>query len=79
MARSKKPPSWSPITVEHDGKAYSGRFYIDGRLITVLYNGRTKTTQLGDSDATAIASRLLSELLPENKLEVPNGSKLLRG
>jgi hypothetical protein len=60
MARSKKPPSWSLVAIERDGK-----FYIDGRLITVLYNGRTKTTQLGGSDATAIASRLLSELLPE--------------
>ena len=65
MARSKKPPSWSRVAVERDGKAYSGKFYIDGRLITVLYNGRTKTTQRGDGDATAIASRLLSELLPE--------------
>jgi hypothetical protein len=71
MARSKKPPSWSPVAIERDGKAYSGKFYVDGRLITVLYNGRTKTTQLGGSDATAIASRLLSELLPENKLENP--------
>jgi hypothetical protein len=65
MARSKKPPSWSPVAIERDGKAYSGKFHIDGRLITVLYNGRTKTTHLGSSDATAIASRLLSELLPE--------------
>jgi len=64
MARCKKPPSWSPVAIERDGKAYSGKFYIDGRLITVLYNGRTKTTQRGDGDATAIASRLLSELLP---------------
>jgi hypothetical protein len=38
---------------------------MDGRLITVLYNGRTKTTQLGGSDASAIASQLLSELLRE--------------
>jgi hypothetical protein len=65
MARSKKPPSWSPVATERDGKAYSGRFNVDGRLITVLYNGRTKTTYLGGSDATAVASRLLSELLPE--------------
>jgi len=65
MARSKKPPSWNPVAIERDEKAYSGKFYIDGRLITVLYNGRTKTTQLGGSDATAMASRLLSELLPE--------------
>ena len=65
MARSKKPPSWSPVSFERHGKAYSGKFYVDGRLITVLYNGRTKTTRLDDSDATAIASRLLSELLPE--------------
>jgi hypothetical protein len=65
MARSRKPPSWSPIAIERDGKAYSGRFSVERRLITVLYNGRTKTTHLGGSDVTAIASRLLSELLPE--------------
>jgi hypothetical protein len=51
------------VAIERDGKAYSGKFYVDGRLITVLYNGRTKTTQLAESDATAIASQLLSELL----------------
>ena len=53
------------MAIERDGKAYSGKFYVDGRLITVLYNGRTRTTQLGGSDATAIASRLLSELIRE--------------
>ena len=65
MARSKKPPSWSTFAIERDGKAYSGKFYVDGRLITVLYNGRTKTTHLGTSDATTIASQLLSEFLRE--------------
>ena len=65
MARSKKPPSWTRVSVERDGKAYSGKFYVDGRLITVVYNGRSKTAQLGGSDATTMASRLLSELLPE--------------
>ena len=65
MARGKKPPSWSPVAIERDGKAYFGKFYIDGRLITVLYKGRTRTTQLGDNDAAAIASQLLSELLRE--------------
>jgi hypothetical protein len=63
MVRSKKPPSWIPVAIELQGKTYSGKFYIDGRLITVLYNGRTKTTPLAGSDATAIASQLLSELL----------------
>jgi hypothetical protein len=62
MARSKKPPSWSPVVIERDGKSFSGKFYVDGRLITVLYNGRTKTKQLGGSDAMAFASQLLSEL-----------------
>ena len=65
MARTKKPPSWSPVAIERDGTRYSGKFNVDRRLITVLYNGRTKTTHLGGSDAAAIASRLLSELLPE--------------
>ena len=63
MARIKKPPSWTSVVIERDGKAYFGKFYVDGRLITVLYNGRTKTTQLGGRDASAIASQLLSELL----------------
>jgi hypothetical protein len=62
MTRSKPPPSWTPVAIERDGKAYSGKFYVDGRLITVLYNGRTKTTQLAGSDAIAIASQLLSAL-----------------
>ena len=65
MARSKKPPSWSPVAIERDGKTYSGRFNVDGRRITVLYNGRIKITHLGGGDATATASRLLAELLPE--------------
>jgi len=65
MVRSKKPPSWSPVAIERNGKGYSGKFYVDGRLITVLYNGRTKTTQLAGSDAPAIASQLLLELLRE--------------
>jgi hypothetical protein len=63
MARSKKPPSWSPIAIERDGKAYPGKFYVDGRLITVLYNGRSKTTQLAGGDAPAIAAQLLAQLL----------------
>ena len=65
MARSKKPPSWSPVAIERDGKTYSGRFNVDGRRITVLYNGRIKITHLGGGDATATASRLLAELLAE--------------
>jgi hypothetical protein len=65
MARSKKPHSWTPVAIEREGKVYSGKFYVDGRLITALYNGRTKTTQFAGSDATAIASKLLSELLRE--------------
>ena len=63
MVRSKKPPSGIPVAIELERKPYSGKFYIDGRLITVLYNGRTKTAQLGGRDASAIASQLLSELL----------------
>jgi len=63
VTRSKKPPSWSPVAIERDGKAYSGKFYVAGRLITVLYNGRTKTAQFAGSDATAVASQLLTELL----------------
>jgi len=60
-----KAPTALLLTPKETSGHYSGKFYVDGRLTTVLYHGRTKTTQLGGSDATVIASRLLSELLPE--------------
>jgi hypothetical protein len=36
MAHSRKPPSSSAVAIERDGKAHSGTFYVDGRLLTVL-------------------------------------------
>jgi hypothetical protein len=63
VARVKKPLSWAPVEIERDAKKYSGRYAVDGRLITVVYNGRTKSTQLGGSGGYAIATALLSELV----------------
>ena len=79
MARSKKPPIWSPVAIERDGKAYSGRFNVDRRLITVLYNNRTKPTQLVDRGAIAIACHWSRNSYLKHELGIPNGSKLLRG
>jgi hypothetical protein len=64
VARNKKPLSWVPVEIERDGKKYSGRYTVERRLITVVYNGRTKYTQLGGgSGGYAIATALLSELV----------------
>jgi len=63
VARNKKPLSWAPVEIERDGKKYGGRYTVDGRLVTVVYNGRTKSTPLGGSGGYAIATALLSELV----------------
>jgi hypothetical protein len=63
VARNKKPLTWSSVEIERDGKKYNGRYTVDRRLITVVYNGRTKSTQLGGSGGYAIATALLSELV----------------
>jgi hypothetical protein len=63
VARNTAPPSRSPIAIEKSGKSHWGQFYVQGKLITVIYAGRTRTAQVGGSSVQAMATQLLSELI----------------
>ena len=42
MVRKAKPIQRYPISVEIDGKTYSGSYSISGKVITVSFMGSTK-------------------------------------
>ena len=63
MARNTAPPSRIPVAIEKHGKTHWGQFYVQGRLVTVMHEGRTKVAQLGGSPAEEIAKQLLSVLV----------------
>lgn len=42
-----------------------GNYEVDSGIVTVTYNGRKKSTQLGGSPAEYIAQRLLREILED--------------
>jgi hypothetical protein len=42
-----------------------GNYQVDSGLVTVTYNGRKKSAQLGGSPAEYIAQRLLREILED--------------
>ena len=63
MARNTAPPGRTPIAIEKDGKTHWGQFYVQGKLITVIFAGRTKTARLLGSAAQSTAKALLSELV----------------
>jgi hypothetical protein len=55
------------ISVEIDGKTYTGQFEISGRVITVTTPFGRTSTQLGQWDPKVIAAALLRELVQEAK------------
>jgi hypothetical protein len=42
-----------------------GRYEVQGGIVTVVYRGRKKSTQVGDSPPESIARLLLSELVKD--------------
>ncbi len=55
------------ITVEVDGKTYSGRVEISRDLVTVSTPYGSKTTQIGGSPAESIARIMLREFVQAEK------------
>ncbi len=55
------------ITVEIDGKTYSGRVEVSRDLVTVSTPYGSKTTQIGGSPAESIARTLLREIVQAEK------------
>ena len=75
MARNTAPPTRIPVAIEKHGKTHWGQFYVQGRLVTVMHEGRTKIAQLGGSPAEATAKQLLSVLVgdaPQDFIRILN-------
>ena len=52
-----------PISINREGKNYKGYYEMDRRMITVHYDFKQTTTQLGASNPEILAHLLLSELI----------------
>ena len=51
------------VTIQHNGKDYSGFYRVDGEMIKVYSAHGDKTTQLGSMPPEALAQMLLREIV----------------
>jgi hypothetical protein len=65
MTRIEQPNSTN-VSIERNGRTYTGRYLVAGDLITVRYDSDQKATQIGGSPHEALAKILLGELVPKN-------------
>ena len=69
MATKKQEPLRLPITIEIDGKIYSGEYYVEGSMVTVEHRSaiasRRTAANMASSAPEDIASILLRELVRE--------------
>ncbi len=63
MAKTKRPPQRYEVSVEVDGKAYTGSYYVESKMVTLECLYGTTSTQIGDSGAELVARMLLREFL----------------
>lgn len=56
-----------PVSIELEGRTYSGRYRVERGVITVSTTSGSKTTQLGRLPEEALARLLLRELVDEGK------------
>lgn len=54
------------ITIEINGKSYSGRYEVNRKVLTLSSSYGTKSTQLGSLPAETLAKMLLREIIGEN-------------
>jgi hypothetical protein len=64
--RERNAPSYE-VSLDHDGKSFSGRYQVTSGVITVTCTLGSRTTQLGGSSAESLAIRLLSEIVRAGK------------
>ena len=62
----KQPPTGS-VTVEFEGKKYTGSYHVASKVVTVRYLHHLLSTQLGDMAGEQIAKILLREILENAK------------
>jgi hypothetical protein len=55
------------VTIERGGKTYTGTYKVDHRIITVKYESKTETTQVGNLPPHVLARQLLGELITKSK------------
>ena len=60
-------PTRHPITCELEGKAYRGKYWIAGKIMTVATGLGGKSRQVGAVDPEELAKRLLGELVRAGK------------
>ena len=64
---SQTAPTRYPITCELEGKAYRGKYWIAGKIMTVATGLGGKSRQVGAVDPEELARRLLGELVRAGK------------
>ena len=60
-------PTRYPISCELEGKAYRGKYWIAGKILTVATGRGGRSRQVGSVDPQALAIRLLGELARAGK------------
>lgn len=53
----------SPVTIEHEGAPYSGRYFVSGDVLTVLHAGATKAVTLHGLPPESTARQILWEIV----------------
>ena len=59
---------WINVEIEKDGKTHTGKYRVEGGIITVTYDaegGGDKSTQVGNSEPHDLATLMLIELVTE--------------
>jgi hypothetical protein len=59
------------ITVQHNGKEYSGHYHVEGKVIVVSARWSSKKTQIGSSPPATLAGMLLHDLIRDGAFEDP--------
>jgi hypothetical protein len=58
-----KQPTRNSVTVELEGKIYSGTYHVSSKVVTIQCAYGSTSTQVGGSTAVAVARILLREIL----------------
>lgn len=68
MVKRSEATSYGGVSINRGAKTYSGTYSLTGGrhpILTVEFEGRSRTTQLGGSQTETLARLLLSELIRE--------------
>jgi hypothetical protein len=52
----------NPVSIVVNGTTFTGEYSVSGEVLTVIYNGKSKRTQLGGMNPDNLAKQLLAEI-----------------